>query len=109
MALLGSFRKKNGGKNIYLSIDWNDKDKEDPDRYLERLTEILSKHSISSDLRRYDIRNESIEATYFLDLNSTDNLSALSDELRRTFPSVGITFLDQKESISMVRFDLFLI
>lgn len=95
MAVIGSVRKDDGGKNIYVSIDWNDKDDEHPDRYLERLTEILSRHSISIDLRRFDIRDDSLEATFFLDVSSTDNLSALADELRRTFPSVGITFLDQ--------------
>lgn len=96
MAVIGSARNDAaGGKNIYISVDWNDKDNEHPDRYLERLTGILSKHSITTDLRRFDVRDDSLEATFFLDVTSTDNLSALADELRRTFPSLGITFLDQ--------------
>lgn len=100
MAVIGSFRKNNtaaGGKNIYVSIDWNDKNDEHPGRYLEQISEILSKHSISIDLRRFDIHDDSLETTFFLDVSSTDNLSALADELRRTFPSVGITFLDQNQ------------
>lgn len=97
MALIGSFRKDAGGKNIYLSVDWcSDKDNH-PDRYLERLTEIIFKHSKNSDLRRFDIRQELFEATFFLDVASTDNLSALVDELRRNFPKIGITFLDQNQ------------
>ena len=97
MALIGSFRKDAGGKNIYLSIDWHSDADEHPDRYLERLNEIIVKHVINSDLRRYDVRQQSLEATYFIDIASSDNLSALTDELRRTFPSSGITFLDQNQ------------
>jgi len=97
MALLGTFRKEKSGKNIYLSIDWHSDTDEHPDRYLERLNEIIVKHVINSDLRRYDMRQQSLEATYFIDIASSDNLSALTDELRRTFPSSGITFLDQNQ------------
>lgn len=95
MAIIGSVRKDEGGKNIFVSIDWNDRNEEHPDRYLERLTEILARHCKGVDLRRFDVRDDSLEATFFLDVSSTDNLSALSDELRRSFKSVGITFLDQ--------------
>lgn len=97
MALIGTFRKDVGGKNIYLSVDWSSDEDDHPDRYLERLNEIILKHVTKSDLRRYDIRQSSLEATYFLDIASSDNLSALADELRRTFPSVGMTFLDQNQ------------
>ncbi len=96
MAIIGSVRKSDsGGKNIYLSVDWAEPESENTDRYIERLSEVLSKHAISTDLRRFDVRDNSIEATFFLDVSSTDNLSALTDELRCTFPSVGITYLDQ--------------
>ncbi len=97
MALIGSFRKSIGGKNIYLSVDWCSEKDEHPDRYLERLTEVIFKHSKNSDLRRFDIRQNLFEATFFLDVASTDNLSALVDELRRAFPSIGVTFLDQNQ------------
>jgi len=97
MALIGSFKNDAGGKNIYLSVDWCSEKDEHPDRYLERLTEIIFKHSKKSDLRRFDIRQDLFEATFFLDVASTDNLSALVDELRRTFPSIGVTFLDQNQ------------
>ena len=97
MALIGSFRRNSSGKNIYLSVDWCSEKDDHPDRYLERLTEIIFKHSNNSDLRRFDIRQDLFEATFFLDVASTDNLSALVDELRRTFPSIGVTFLDQNQ------------
>lgn len=97
MALIGSFKGDITGKNIYLSVDWSSEKDDHPDRYLERLTEIILKHSKNSDLRRFDIRQNLFETTFFLDVASTDNLSALVDELRRTFPNIGITFLDQNQ------------
>jgi uncharacterized membrane protein YhiD involved in acid resistance len=97
MAFLSRNRKSDTGKNIYLSIDWNVKDDEQPDHYLEQLSELLAKHTININLRRFDVRDDSLEATFFLDVSSIDNLSTLSDELRQTFPSVGITFLDQNQ------------
>ncbi len=50
---------------------------------------------VSSDLRRFDERDNSLEATYLLDVDSTDVLTALTNDLRSQFPGVGITFLDQ--------------
>jgi len=97
MALLNWQHLENHSKNLYLSIDWQDKENEQPDRYLERLSEVIAKHVVSSDLRRFDVRGKTIEATYFLDIASVDNLSALTDELRRIFPAIGVTFLDQNQ------------
>jgi len=98
MAIIGSVRKDvSGGKNIYLSIDWNADDDEHAERYLERLTEILSKHSNSIDLRRFDIHDNNLEATFFLDVSSTQELSMVADELRQNFSSIGVTFLDQNQ------------
>ena len=97
MAVIGSFQRKAGGKNIYLSIDWHSDTDDHPDRCLQRFNEIIAKHCVSSDLRRFDIRHNSLEATYFLDIVGIDNLSAVADELQHNFPSVGITFLDQNQ------------
>lgn len=97
MAIIGAFRKNIGGKNIYLSVDWCCENGEHPDSYLERLTEIIFKHSNNSDIRRFDIRQDLFEATFFLDISGTDKLAALVDELRCTFPGIGITFLDQNQ------------
>jgi len=97
MAVLKWTRRKADNKNLYLSIDWPIADNEQSNRYLERLNEVISKHVLNSDLRRFDARQTSVEATYLLDIASTDNLSALVDELRQAFPTIGVTFLDQSQ------------
>ena len=95
MAFLKWSRIKVENKNLHLSIDWHNKGEEHPDRYLERLNEILQKHLKESDLRRLDTRKDSIEASYIVSIKSVDGLSSLVDELRGAFPAIGVTFIDQ--------------
>ncbi|HDN27916.1 MAG TPA: DUF4956 domain-containing protein [Thioploca sp.] len=97
MAVLRWTRREIENKSLHLSIDWQIDENEHSDRYLEHLNEVISKHVLNSDLRRFDVRQNSVEATYLLDIASTDNISALIDELRRTFPTIGVTFLDQNQ------------
>ena len=97
MALLKWTRREARNKNLYLSIDWKSEADGNPDHLLERLNAVISKHVLSSDLRRFDVRPESVEATYLLAIEGTDHLSALADELRRSFPLIGVTFLDQNQ------------
>lgn len=95
MAFVKSPSVKEDGKNLYLSVDWRAEAGKGPENFLERLNEVMSKHVASCDLRRFDVRDDSLDATYFIDVESTSALSALADELRASFPNAGITFIDQ--------------
>jgi hypothetical protein len=101
VALLNLRRRETHGKNLFLSVDWSSANDQHPDRYLERVSEVIAKHVVQCDLRRFDIREGSIDATFFLDVASLDNLSAMTDELQRTFDNVGVTFLDQNQMPSI--------
>ena len=95
MAFIKGMGRVSENKNLYLSIDWQSDGEKHPERYLDRLNDMISKHVHTSDLRRFDVREESVEVTYFLDIVGTENLSTLVDELRGSFPRIGVTFLDQ--------------
>lgn len=97
MALLHRNRARETNKRLYLMIDWRGALEDQPQNYLEKIDLVLAKHTSTSDLRRFDIRDESADATYFLDITSDTNLSTLTKELRETFPNVGVTFLDQNQ------------
>jgi uncharacterized membrane protein YhiD involved in acid resistance len=97
MALVKWTRRGNDKKNLYLSIDWKNPADSNLEHLLERLNAVIAKHVLSSDLRRFDVRAESVEATYLLDIANTDQLSVLVDELRSSFPLIGVTFLDQSQ------------
>ena len=66
-----------------------------PERFLDRLNQALSKHGISADLRRYDIRDKSVEVAFIVNFPKVDALTALTEEIQGLAPDVGITFLDQ--------------
>jgi hypothetical protein len=100
MSIIGKYKKVAIGKNIYLSIDIVNTE-DNKDTYLERLNDVIAAHTRTNDLRRYDIRPDTIEATYFIDVDSIDNLSSLMDELMRKIPGIGVTFLDQNQLPSL--------
>lgn len=101
MALLGKYRRRADEKRIYLSVDLRGHETKDAEGTLARISEIILGRVRNTDLRRYDERQDSIEAVYFVDIASTADLSALADDLRRAFPSIGVTFLDQNQMPSV--------
>ena len=93
MTLIKQFSSRTLGKNLYLSVSLTNAE---PDkRHLDALNEIIGRHVSSSDLRRFDERGSALDATYLLDIASTKALTDLSEDLRKDFPDIGITFLDQ--------------
>jgi hypothetical protein len=97
MAVLGRQRQSKDDKNLYLSIDWLESSGDLPDDYLRKLNDIVGTHTTNSDLRRFDVRSQSLEATYYIDLENNEKLAALTDSLRSISPNVGVTFIDQKQ------------
>ncbi len=94
MALFKWTRSDSKNKNLYLSIDFQNEEGL-PDLFLNKLNELIGKHVNVSDLRRIDSRDNSFEATYFIDIKSPETLSILVDELHLTFAGIGVTFIDQ--------------
>jgi uncharacterized protein DUF4956 len=97
MAMFKRQRKDLGDKNLYLSIDWEAGPEDEPDKFITQVNSIMAKHVVSSDLRRFDIRDGQLETTYFVDLANADNLVVLISELRSVYPDIGLTFLDQNQ------------
>jgi len=93
MTLVKKVSRSSKGKNLYLSVNLSDADA--GASQLDALNEIIGRHVTSSDLRRFDERGSMLEATYLLDVPSTQSLTQLSNALRADFPDIGITFLDQ--------------
>jgi len=93
MTLVKQFSRSGKGKNLYLSVNLGNA--EPGQSQLDALNAVISGHVTSSDLRRFDERGSTLEATYLLDVPSAQSLTQLSDALRSDFPDIGITFLDQ--------------
>ena len=83
------------GKQLFLTIDWEGDTATAESGRLNALNTVLMKHVDKSDLRRYDVRNGLLSATYLLDIHDDELLNTLIDDLRASFPDISVTFLDQ--------------
>ena len=101
MAFLKKNHNKRENKNLYVSIDWQGDLEFQPKEYLKKVEAAIVKHSVSSDLRRFDVRDGAADVTYQLDIASSADLAILANELRSTFPNIGVTFLDQNQLPSL--------
>lgn len=100
MAVFKWTKKESKKKNLYLSLDW----RENPgktENFLTQFNRVIEKHVMISDLRRMDVREGGLEATYFIDVENPDNLSELVEDLQKTFSGIGVTFIDQNQMPSI--------
>ena len=96
MSIFKWSRSKKENKHLYLTIDWREEGASTMEpKDIDRLNQLLAQNSLVSDLRRLDVRIGSFEATYLLDVASTENLSELIKETKKEYPQLGFTFLDQ--------------
>ena len=93
VALLRFARRGREKTKLYLSVDFagggGDRDR------IDSLNEVIARHVRTSDLRRVDSRDGGLEATYFVDVDGSNRVSALIDDLNRVFPGIGVSFIDQ--------------
>jgi len=97
LAVVATFRWRSRNleqKNLFLSVSASGSDARGSE-FLTALNEVVSRHSTTSDVRRVDVSDEAVEVVYFLDLEGSGNLSSLVDDVRNSFPGVGVTFIDQ--------------
>jgi hypothetical protein len=79
--------------NLYLSIQWAAPGGDE--RPIRALGEVIGRHTVAGQLRRVDKRDGSLDATWLIDVSNADQLSTLVQELERSFPGVGVSFVDQ--------------
>ena len=93
MTVLKRYSAKNLGKNLYLSV--NLESVAATDNALESVNQVIAEHVTALDIRRLDQRADGFDATYLLDIQSSDDLVALGKSLQGKHPGINITFLDQ--------------
>ena len=87
-------------KNLFLSIHWP-ADTVGPEKRLVALNEAVSNYADRSDLRRFDVRDGIVDATYFVALPDSEHLSDLVQHLQENYVGMGITFIDQSRMPSV--------
>lgn len=94
MAALKWVRRGDSGKQLFLTLDWQSGDANKQGQ-LDAISQVIVNHAATGDLRRYDVRDNMLSATYILDLRDDQSLNSLVDALRAAFPAINVTFLDQ--------------
>jgi hypothetical protein len=94
MAALKWVRQGDTGRQLFLSLDWDGDDAIKQGK-LDDINKVILNHASRGDLRRYDLRESMLSATYLVDLRDDQSLSGLIDALRSEFPNISVTFLDQ--------------
>lgn len=100
MAALGWRQRERENKNLYLSIEWQH-DAAASAGQIGQLSTLVAAHATTADLRRFDIRGGSAEASYFVEVPDSTKLDELVQELQSTFPGIGVTFVDQSRMPSI--------
>ncbi len=97
LAAVGALRVRDGRReerNLYLSVEWQD-GQYPPEERMNRLNESIRENVRWSDMRRFDTKGTTIEATYIVGFDKPEQLSRLVSRLQERHTGIGITFLDQ--------------
>jgi hypothetical protein len=97
LAAVGALRVRDGRReerNLYLSVEWQD-GQYPPEERMNRLNESIRENVRWSDMRRFDTKGTTIEATYIVGFDKPEQLSKLVSRLQERHQGIGITFLDQ--------------
>lgn len=96
LSVIRLHKNKKTESGLFMALDWANTNGSDNQSWLKKLNPILLQYAKHCDLRRFDDRNNHVEALYYLDILDTDRLGELTDTLKREFSGIGISFLDQK-------------
>ena len=92
------FRKaKITEKNIYLTIETNDKIDIKSSDLSKSINKILKDENGNYDLKRLDVTEDIFQATYILNLKDVDTLDNIVKVLQSKHPKIKINFIDQNQ------------
>ena len=99
MALVQWSSRDGRGKGVFLSIEWLlPAGQENP---LDQLARIIGQHASGNDVRRVDSQADKLDATFFVDLLSMDELSDMLAHLHKDCLGVSVTVVDQNRMPSV--------
>jgi uncharacterized membrane protein YhiD involved in acid resistance len=88
-----SLKKTSENHNLYLNIEVSNVKSEAG--LLTQIDSILKEHSNIIDIRRVDVRDNILHATYYVDFDNNAILTRVLEELKKKIPNVALTFIDQ--------------
>lgn len=97
MALLNTKSKSDSkvGKKLFISIDIQSTDESFYQGLLAFINSIMMENTDEPDLRRFDIRGDSLEMLYLVNLKDEKSLENIINQIKSKHLNAGISFLDQ--------------
>ena len=81
--------------NLYLNIHTAYKE-----AGFAQINDVLERHVTAADLRRLDHANDVLQATYLINCQDDQALTALMDDLRQTLPDSEFSFIEQENTLA---------
>ena len=90
----GLFRKKERPQNLILTLSSTD-----PKTQSEDLVSLLQEHAAAASLKRIDVSENKLEASFIICLSDYDQLKDIEKALKESHPDVSYTFLDTEGAL----------
>ena len=85
--------------NLYLNVEVPDHQSED--RTFDTVVRLIAEHVTVADLRRLDVRDGMLYATFYIDCRDDKALVAAMDSLRKNLPGAAVSFVDQGQVLGI--------
>lgn len=81
--------------NLYLNVQTDNQE-----AGFSQINEVLGRHVTAANLRRLDHVNDTLQATYLIQCQDDQALTALMDDLRQTLPGSEFSFIEQENTLA---------
>ena len=82
---------------MFLSIEYKIKSEKEKKEIIKKLNKIIGNEVLRFDLRRIDIRDNSLDATYQVNVSEVEMLEKIINKLQSNYPNISVTYLDQNQ------------
>ncbi len=84
-------------KNMFLSIECNIDRDDEKKNLIKNINKIIGEDVLRFDLRRLDYRQNFLDITYQINVSDLEVLEKIIDKLKKVYPNISITYLDQNQ------------
>jgi hypothetical protein len=85
---------RHADRNLYLNIELPERGEQVTQ--FRTIDHLLAINTANAEVRRLDVRDGVLQATYFVDCSDGDGLVELMDQLYRELPGADISFVEQR-------------
>jgi hypothetical protein len=97
MTMFKIFRKSSVEKKMFIYLELNTEKLKDKENLLRNINKIILNEVDNFDLRRFDTKENVMEATYMISVKKIDSIEKLMVDLKKNFPSISVTYIDQNQ------------